>query len=199
MMYLPLFNKMNNVSEFELFAQKYQECSGFNVDMDYFTSNQVFGIYHKKQLIGGFVLGQGAALRTVEVFAGEESRAALYQQIQAAGVPTEMCCFWMDAAYRKHTVLNFFIWGCVAYALQVYGTPLLVFGTCSARLARLYSSASESMVIHTDFIHQKQTFVFMGPRKYCLLGVWQILSYKTKRLLNMAFGSKINAIRRVYA
>lgn len=70
--------------------------------------------------MSGFVLGTGEKLRTLEVFAGPESRADLYQQVQQSQPHTEMCCFWMNPAFHKKTWLNFFIWLCAGYALQTF-------------------------------------------------------------------------------
>lgn len=186
MLSFPTFSRIANAQELDVFANTYTKCSGFKVPHDYYKSNQVFGIYYKNSMIAGFVLGAGETLRTLEVFVGDEHRESLYQQVQASEAHTEMCCFWIDPAFRKKTTLNFFVWGCVAYALQVYGTSRLIFGTNSVRLAALYSAASKSKLLHRDFLNQKQTFVFAGPRKYCLLGVAEILHYKIKRILMIA-------------
>lgn len=77
----------------------------------------------------------------------------------------------MDPSSHKKAWLNFFVWLCVAYALQVYGTKQLIFGTSSARLAALYSAAPKCRLLHTDYVNQKQTYIFTGPRKDCLAGV----------------------------
>jgi len=186
MLHFPKLKCLQNKHELNVFANHYFQCSSFNVDRTYYESNQVFGIYYKGQMIGGFVLGTGEILRTLEVFVGDEYRGSLYQQVQQSVPHTEMCCFWIAPIYRKQTLLNFFVWFCVAYALRVYGTSQLIFGTNSIRLAALYSAASKSTLLHRDFLNQKQTFVFVGSRKHCLLGVAQILHYKIKRLIKIA-------------
>jgi hypothetical protein len=185
MLHFPKFRKINNAAELEVFATTYTQCSGFNVPRDYYLSNQVFGVFWRSNMVGGFVLGTGERLRTLEVFAGTENRVALYKHVQQAAPHTEMCCFWMNPVFHKKTWLNFFVWLCVAYALQVYGTQRLIFGTNSARLAALYGATPKCHLLHTDYIHHKRTFIFTGPRKHCLLGVAQILLYKIKRLGKM--------------
>jgi len=182
MLHFPKFTQIHNSAEIDVFANSYFQCSGFNVNRDYFETNQVFAIYYQGNMVGGFVLGAGKTLRTLEVFAGDTHRDALYHQIQKAAAHTEMCCFWMDKSIRKRTRLNFFVWLCVAYALWAYGTPQLIFGTNSIRLAALYSATPKCRLIHGDFLNNKQTFIFTGPRKDCLVGVAQILHYKMKRL-----------------
>lgn len=190
MLQLPSFNRIRNSQELDVFAATYTRCSGFNVNRNYYEENQVFAIRWQGQMVGGFVLGSGERLRTLEVFAGKAQRDTLYDHVQQSHAHTEMCCFWMDPAFHKKTWLNFFVWLCVAYALRVFGTPQLIFGTNSARLAALYGAASKCELLHEDFINQKQTFIFTGPRKDCLLGVAQILWYKIKRLGKIANHSK---------
>lgn len=182
---LPKFKKINNAQELDVFASTYTECSGFNVNRDYYENNQVFGIYCQERMVAGFVLGTGETLRTLEVFVGEEHRSGLYQKVTDTVPHTEMCCFWMEPGTRKKTLLNFFVWFCVAYALRFFGTQQLLFGTNSVRLAALYSAASKAELIHSDYLKKKRTFVFSGPRRYCLLGVAQILWYKLKRTLKI--------------
>lgn len=184
---LPKFKKINNTQELDVFASTYTECSGFSVNRDYYENNQVFAIYWHNRMVAGFVLGQGKTLRTLEVFVGIESRPVLYQRVEETALAhTEMCCFWIVPDLRKKTMLNFYVWYCVAFALHVYGSKQLIFGTNSVRLAALYSTAAQAGLIHSDFLNQKQTFVFSGPRKYCLLGVAQILWYKFKRIMKIA-------------
>ncbi len=190
MFYFPIFRKINTPQELDVFAETYTRCSGFNVPHDYYESNQVFGIWWQSRMVGGFVLGAGDRLRTLEVFAGPESRTALYEHVQQAMLHTEMCCFWMTPAFHKKIWLNFFIWFCVAYALRVYGAPQLIFGTNSARLAALYSAAAKCQLLHADEINAKQTFIFTGPRRDCLLGVAQILGYKIRRMIRMSGTNK---------
>ncbi len=185
MFYLPKFKKINTAQELDVFAATYTLCSGFDVPRGYYENNQVFAIYWKSRMMGGFVLGTGSVLRTLEVFIGDESRESMYQRVNASVAHTEMCCFWIDPSTRKKTWLNFFVWFCVAFALRVYGNPQLIFGTNSVRLAALYAASPKCELIHQDFRNQKQTFVFTGPRRHCLLGVAQILVYKLKRVIHI--------------
>lgn len=178
------FSTLTNPQDIDTFSQEYARCSGFVVPRDYYETNRVFAARWKGSMIGGFVLGAGKTLRTLEVFSGNESRERLYEQIQQSDSPTEMCCFWIDPVCRKKFWLNLYVWLCVAYALQVYGCQRLIFGTNSARLAALYNSSRKSELIHSDRIREKQTFIFTGRRSDCLMGIINILSYKISRLLH---------------
>lgn len=189
MFHLPKFKRLRTSGEMEAFSRTYFQCSGFDVSLAYFMANQVFSIFWKGKMVGGFVLGTGEKLRTLEVFAGNDHRPALYQQVAQAEAHTEICCFWMDPATRRKTWLNFFVWCCVAYSLRAFGTDQLIFGTCSAHLARLYSATPKCRLLHSDCINQKPTFIYAGPRRDCLLGVGQILCYKLKRLAKLGENS----------
>lgn len=103
MLHFPKFRKINTGEALDVFATTYQRCSGFNVNRDYYETNQVFGIWWKARMVGGFVLGADARLRTLEVFAGNEHRDGLYRHVEASATHTEMCCFWMDPAFHKKT------------------------------------------------------------------------------------------------
>jgi len=191
MFHLPSFRRITQPQDVDQSAAAYLHCSGFKVPQAYYASNQVFAVYWKGAMIGGFVLGTGAKLRTLEVFANDECRETLYQNLQKTALKhTEMCCFWIDSRLRNKTSLNFFVWLCVAYALRVYGSEQLIFGTNSGRLATLYSAAPKSALLHTDLINHKQTYIFSGPRKNCLSGVTHILGYKIKRLLALRANAK---------
>ena len=186
MLHFPAFRKIQTTPELDAFASAYFQFSGFQVPRSYYENNLVFGVWWREQLIGGFVLGAGTRLRTLEVFAGAEHRDTLYRHVEQAEPHTEMCCFWMNPVFQQKTVLNFFVWLCVAYALRVFGTRQLIFGTNSARLAALYGATPKCLLLHSDVVNHKRTFIFTGPRKDCLLGVAQILWYKIKRLRKMS-------------
>lgn len=179
------FSTLTDPQDIDTFSREYARCSGFVVQRDYYEINQVFAVSRKGRMIGGFVLGSGAVLRTLEVFAGNESRQRLYGQVGQPGNPTEMCCFWIDPVCRKKFWLNLYVWLCVAFALQVFGRQRLIFGTNSARLAALYNASRKSELIHSDCVREKQTFIFTGRRSDCLIGIINILVYKISRLLNI--------------
>lgn len=97
------FSTLTNPQDIDTFSREYARCSGFVVQRDYYETNRVFAVCWKGRMIGGFVLGAGKTLRTLEVFSGSESRERLYEQLRQPGSPTEMCCFWIDPGCRKMT------------------------------------------------------------------------------------------------
>jgi hypothetical protein len=177
MFHLPKFKRLRTSGELEAFSRTYFQCSGFDVNLAYFMANQVFGVEWQGKMVGGFVLGTGERLRTLEVFAGNECRPALYHEMLQAQAPTEICCFWMDPATRKKTWLNFFVWCCMAYSLQVFGTEQLIFGTNSARMAMLYSATPKCWLLHSDCINNRRTFIAHAA-KFCAWLMKLIRVYK---------------------
>ncbi len=179
------FSTLTDPQDIETFSQEYARCSGFVVQRDYYETNRVFALRRNGRMVGGFVLGSGAVLRTLEVFAGNEARQRLYEHVRQANNATEMCCFWIAPVVRKKFWQNLYVWLCVAFALQVYGRQRLIFGTNSARLAALYNSSRKSELLHSDCIREKQTFIFTGRRSDCLIGIVNILGYKISRLMQI--------------
>ncbi len=185
MLHFPKFRKLSTTQALDFYANTYEKCSGLPVPMAYLESNHVFGIYLGNKMIGGFILGSGEQLRTIEFFAAPEVHEKLYAQMEAPNSYTEICCFWIDRAYRRKTSINYFTWVSMAYALKKYGTEHIIFGTCSRRLAALYSATPRSVFLHSDFIKNKQTFIFVARKKGCVSGILQIVYHKLKRLFQI--------------
>lgn len=185
MLHLPKFRKLSTIQELEFYAETYEQCSGLPVPMTYLEANQVFGIYLQGKMVGGFILGSGEQLRTIEFFAAPEIHEQLYTRMETPDSYTEICCFWIDRTYRRKTSINYFIWVSMAYALKKYGSKNIIFGTCSPRLAALYSATPRSVFLHSDFIKNKQTFIFIAKKKGCIGGILQIVYHKLKRLLQI--------------
>ena len=182
---LPRLRRLTSTPDYQAFAQKYEQCSKLPVPQDYLEANHVFGIYLKNYLIGGFILGCGAPLRTVRFFAQADKQDQIYQQLGAPNTFTEICCFWIDSGYRKKTTINYFIWISMAYALKRYGTANIIFGTNSSRLAALYSTTKRSIFLHQDRINRKSTYIFTAARRGCVKGILEIVYFKFKRKLQL--------------
>ena len=184
-MKMPRFKKLKSVNQFTQYANTYYQCSGLGVPEEYLRTNQVFAIYVQKKMIGGFVLGSGTSLRTIEYFAATDNKPGLYENIGPGDTCTEICCFWIDPQYQNKTMLNYFIWFCLAIALKRYSKAKVVFGTQSPRLAALYGATLRSVLIHKDRVNKKRTFIFRGRKRDSIVGISQILWYKAKRILQV--------------
>ncbi|MEZ4777385.1 MAG: hypothetical protein R3D00_29680 [Bacteroidia bacterium] len=181
---IPHLKKLTRQDDLTQYGEIYFRCSGLQVPEAYLSGsgNRVYGIYYQKQMIGGFILGKGETLRTLEVFANPDAREQLYHELGAIGDCTEITCFWIAPKVRRNTALNTFVWMCLGFSLRWYGAKNIVFGTCSASLARLYSSTPRSVLIHRDMVNDRKTFIFRGDRHMCLHAFMEILSYKWARL-----------------
>lgn len=192
MFLLPNCKQLTTANELQAYATAYQQCSGLAVPLAYLqsASNHVFGIYLRQQLIGGFVLGNGPQYRTIELFANEHEHKLLYQQQNEAGPATEICCFWIARNYRRHTRINYFCWASMSLLLWRFGQTELLFGTCSRSLARLYATTEKSVLVHTDRVNQKATFIFRAKQRHALKGIFEIICHKMKRQWKMGPGPK---------
>ncbi|MCB0628601.1 MAG: hypothetical protein R2824_04450 [Saprospiraceae bacterium] len=76
---------------------------------------------------------------------------------------------------------NTYVWLALAYCLRRFGTPKILFGTCSSSLARLYGVTPKSVLIHRDRMNGKRTYIFRSERSVSLQGFMEILRFKLSR------------------
>ncbi len=184
---IPALKKLTNPAELSQYGATYFQCSGLPIPPAYLqsTSNRVYGIYYNRQMIGGFILGKGATLRTLEVFAQPDARQRLYQELGVTSECTEITCFWIAPQFRRNTMLNTFVWLCLGFTLSRFGAPNVIFGTCSASLAKLYSTTPKAILIHQDRMNGKNTFIFRGDRQVSVRAFADILRHKWARLIQI--------------
>ncbi|MEL7123517.1 MAG: hypothetical protein AAFO07_29010 [Bacteroidota bacterium] len=190
----PKFKKLSDAQVLGYYASTYEKNSGLAVPMDYLKNNHVFGIHYQGKMIGGFILGSGGHLRTIEFFAAKEKHEALYQQMDSVDTYTEICCFWIDKAFRKRTFINYFTWVAMAYSLKKWGTKNIIFGTNSIRLAALYATTPKSIPLHKDKVNKKRTFIFVAKKKGSMKGILEIVYHKFVRLIKVKL-SKTKSVR----
>lgn len=183
MFHLPHFRRIKDGESLAYYASEYADCSGLPVPRNYLqaSENHVFGIFWKKQLIGGFILGAQANFRSLQCFAKEDQHAALQLQMGAADQYSEICCFFIKSQYRTHMKLNLFVWLSLTYAIRRFGRTKLLFGTNKVPLARLYGQTHRSRPFHEDRINGQRTFLFVSERKHSVRGMLEIIRFKIKR------------------
>ena len=198
MLRIPQLKRLQSQNDLHQYAATYFDCSGLPVPMEYISSpgNRVYGVFLKRKMIGGFILGQGTSMRTLEVFAQPEARLNLYQSIAPVSDFTEITCFWIDPAFRKNTALNTYVWLALAFCMRRFGTPKILFGTCSSSLARLYGVTPKSELIHRDRINRKRTYIFQSERSVSLLGFMEILRFKLGRTARIHKHRQANPVRK---
>ena len=183
----PKFRRLRSKTDLQEFSNHYCQASGLPIPQSYLQNpiNNVFGIYFNKQLIGGFILGNSTAFRTLDFFATKTNRPKVQQKLGQLESYTEICCFYIDREFRTKTRFNFFVWLAMTYALKRYGKKYFLFGTCSRSLARLYATTPKSIPIHEDIMEGKATFIFKARRNTCVLGMLEIITYKFRRRLKL--------------
>lgn len=193
---LPSVKRIRNTAALQQFGQAYLTASGLSVPNEYLSAsqNRVYAIYNRSAMIGGFILGKGNRLRTLEVFAQPAARQQLYEEIGTVSDFTEITCFWIAAPFRRSTLLNTFIWLSLAFRLRFFGCPKILFGTCSNSLARLYGITPKSELIHRDRINEKRTYIFQSARSVCLKGFLEIIRFKLKRTARIRKGRRLRSI-----
>ncbi|MFK8161266.1 MAG: hypothetical protein AB8H12_02280 [Lewinella sp.] len=178
---LPSFNILRSTQSRNDYAELYEQSSGLPIPQDYLhdPANRVFGIVRDRVLVGGFILGEGEALRTVKVFASPADQVNIDGMAGDVGERTEITCFWISAAVRREVTLNRFIWISMIYALTRYSKRTIVFGTCSKGLARLYATSQRAELVSRDRIDRKSTFIFRAEKRDAIAGFCNILAFKS--------------------
>ncbi|MEM9929098.1 MAG: hypothetical protein AAF840_04730 [Bacteroidota bacterium] len=178
---LPKLQQLTDPQHLSNYSALYEQSSGLPIPVAYLHNpeNRVFGIIRKEKLVGGFILGASSWLRTVEVFAAPKDQHAVDEMAGTSGARTEITCFWIAASVRREVMVNRFTWVAMIYAIARYAKPILVFGTCSRGLARLYATSQHATLIHRDRINNKPVFIFMGLKSKAVLGIGNILAYKS--------------------
>ncbi len=184
---IPRLKKLTDPDQLNRYGETYFQCSGLAVPSEYLNSgsNRVYGIFYKKEMMGGFILGSGKTLRTLEVFAQPPARQRLYERLGEMGDFTEITCFWIARQFRKNVWLNTFVWLCLGFTLRRFGSPKVIFGTCSASLARLYSVSKKVQLVHEDFVNGKRTFIYWGGMESCAHVFREIIAFKLGRTLKI--------------
>lgn len=185
---LPQSKLIKDRTELQNFSTHYGLASGLPVPIQFLqdSNNNVFGIYYKGDLIGGYILGNGPSFRTVEYFAKEEERENVCELLGDLSAYTEICCFWIEKSMRSNSKFNFFTWLAMTYSLKVYGNKYFLFGTCSRSLARLYGQTPKSVLIHRDRVNKKTTFIFRAKRRTCITGMFEIILHKLRRIISLS-------------
>ena len=126
---LPQFKKLTTTEDLATFSATYARCSGLPIPQSYLAKSRVYAFFSQGNMIGGFILGQGPEYRTIKLFANAQSQASLYDLLEEKGKATELCCFWIARSSRTKTMINLYIWMCMAYALRFRSESVLLFGT----------------------------------------------------------------------
>ena len=182
---LPQFKKLTSPEDLATFSATYARCSGLPIPQSYLANSRVYAYFSQDEMIGGFILGQGPEYRTIKLFANTQNQAALYSMLEDKGQATELCCFWIARSFRTKTLINIYIWMCMAYVLRFRSESVLLFGTNSQGLAKLYSTTPHSVLINNEQVKSKDCHIFLAKSNVALRGISEIVAKKLKRVFKI--------------
>ena len=173
MNFIPTLKQITDKDQLNAYSDQYFKCSGLPIPEEYLTNpvNRVFAIYWKGNLIGGFILGRDTNFRTIQFFANVDKQERVVSQLGDLTDFTEICCFWIQRKCRTNTYLNIFVWLSMTYALRMYGTQQLLFGTMLSISSSSFMGRPQNLFksIETE-VNDKATFIFKAHRSTCVTG-----------------------------
>jgi len=172
--------KLNTNLELLAFKTKYQRLSKLLVPISYLKSSEVYVIKDKSKMIAGFVLGKKAPYRTTDVFVSDEKRKQLPSCFREDTF-CEVCCFWIDRAYRKKPIQVAKIWMQMANTVNDQKKETILCGTALKGLAKIYGYPKVSLLYLKDCIQGNDTFVFLARRKDFAIGVKEVVRSRLKK------------------
>lgn len=169
--------KLKTIQDLLLFKSKYEKLSGLNLPLNYLENADVYAFKKKGKLIGGFILSIRRPYRTIDIFISE-SKLKTISSLFKDPKYCEVCCFWIERRFRKRSFYNAKFWLQLAYKIQTQSKDVILFGTNSRGLAKMYGFPSVSLLFHKDRIQDRDTFVFIARRKDFILGILEIVYSK---------------------
>ncbi len=173
--------KLVTSAELKLFSTIYKKFSGLSVSVNFLQKNQVFGFHKDGQMVGGFVIAEGKQLRTIECHTQDFRKYATYKYIADTSQFCEICCLWLKHSWDRHPFSNVQFWLQLAHEVRRQKKDFIIFGTNHAELAKLYHYSKKSILIATDRIANKDTYIFVAKRASFFWGVCNTLLAKISR------------------
>ena len=163
------------------FRAKYISVSGLNVSEDFLKERTVYAAFNlKNRMCGGFVLGNTNPYRTIEVFAGEESKKKLYDFVKGTSY-CELNCFWLSVKSRKG-FWGYWFWLLFAVKVSMQKEKMLMYGTIAKSLANTYGYPKKSRLLHKEELMfdgtMRTSWIFIGARTDFFVGVLETFIYK---------------------
>lgn len=150
------------------------------IHLDYLQKNQTFLLYHREQLIGGFVYALNQPLRSLELIKSPLLRARCYQNFEGQKV-AEITCLWLDPGYRK-SLYSKLLW--LSIAIQTFSgeADYYLFVSKSAGLIKAmnYPACTSNFLTCEECLPGSETVLgsfFLAERKNTLIGMLQGVYY----------------------
>lgn len=163
------------------FRDAYAAASGYEVPLEYLSSQQVFGCVRDDRLVGGFVLGTQTPFRTLNRIP-EPARSEVAAQLDLDDT-LELACLWLAPELRKgrHSVR---FWLLFARAVTAQPRRAVVMGTEAAGLRRLYEGGGPTLLYDGPVtVDGKSTcgWIYTGPTRSFWPGVMRMFACKAFR------------------
>ena len=140
--------------ELKSFKTKYESISGLELPYEYLRNSKVYIFKRNQEIIGGYILGKSTPLRTVDLFISSDNQMSL-NSLFSKEKYCEVCCFWISRKFRKSPYLNAKFWLSMANEVRKQEKEIIVYGTNSKGLAKLYDYPQVSTLFHKDKIQNK--------------------------------------------
>lgn len=168
--------------EYVEFKHHYDEASGANLPIEYFTGRNTYAFYCGSKMIAGLVIGTIMPFRTIEVFVNELDRNDVYSVIDNLENCCEVCAFWI--AKKSYTPWrSVYIWFTMARAIARTGKDFYLGGTKAFGLANIYGYPRHSTLIYTGEVNGRQMWVFKALKKYVHFSALEVMIYKIKKTI----------------
>jgi len=189
--------KTQQTKDYIRFKDEYENVSGLSIPFSYFEKSEVFIQKVGNKIIGGFILSNTYPLRTVEYFVSEVNKKTITSKFSKE-IFCEVCCLWIDKKYRSDKYLNAKFWLQLAWNVKRQSKDIIIFGTNSEKLAKLYGYPKVLLLYHRDKVNSKSTFLFLVKRDEFFGGILElILSKFFNRYSNKKSQSKTKLRKRI--
>jgi hypothetical protein len=142
---LPHLRPLCGDDALRLFADAYEQASGYRVPEAYLRSSQVLGMVIRGRLIGGGVLSRAVPLRTLQRLP-EPERNELSSRLAGRCV-VDLTCVWLRAG-RRGGALSGLFWCDLLRRIQATGAEVVLFGTEQPGLYRFYRTTHADLLYH---------------------------------------------------
>ena len=192
-----MLRKITNKNLLGEFRDKYRQASGLDVPVRFLESRAVYATFNREnRMCGGFVLGSTGQFRTIEVFASESSKPALYEFAEKTTC-CEVNCFWLSVKNRRG-FWSYWFWLLFAFKVYRQKEKIIIYGTIARSFANIYGYPKRSRLLHSEELvfdgKLRTSWIFTCARSYFLKGVMEIFVYKFRNS-----GKRPVSARRLYA
>ncbi len=185
----PFRVKILSPDERETYRAIYRDICGTYISDEYLHNQLVHGIFYKKRMVGGFIVGQQHPYRAINQFVPEERLPEVYGKLEGIKVG-EVCAVWKDRNF-KSKLLDNALWAYVAYYSMKTDSRIFLLGTFEAGLAVKYSYPKYGHLIYQGpYGDGKTYYIFIGFKEDGLKASAVFTWFNLKRKLNKLAGIK---------